>query len=217
MKSENPGRAVAAGLGFLALTLCLGIFSLRAAGKIDFSRLVSARPQAAPLNWTADDREWSQMASQLEKLAVKFPGRMGIFLKDLKTGREWAYHADELFPSASLVKVPIMASVFTKFRTNELDLDEQLVLRRDEKRGGSGTLRRLRSGTRVSVRRLLEKMITESDNTAANMLINRVGMDYLQNNFAKLGLNRTGIHPEGMSLSSFPVLRENYTTPREMA
>jgi beta-lactamase class A len=60
-------------------------------------------------------------------------------------------------------------------------------------------------------------MITESDNTATRMLISSAGMEYLQRAFGELGLVRTGICPEGMSLASGRVERENYTTPREMA
>lgn len=147
----------------------------------------------------------------------RFPGRMGVYIKDLKTGRTWEYRSDELFPSASLVKVPIMVALFEKLQKKELRMDDELVLRRGEKRGGSGHLRWLRYGTRLTVRQLLEKMITESDNTATNMLVNHVGFDYLQNRFANMGLVYTKIYPEGLSLTSGRVEKENYTTPREMA
>jgi beta-lactamase class A len=149
-------------------------------------------------------------------MARKFPGRIGIYVKDLSTGRDWQYHADDIFPSASLIKVPVMIGVFEKLRRNEIDLDDELVLKKGEKRGGSGHLRRLRYGTRLTVRQLVEKMITESDNTATRMLVDHVGLEYLQDRFARVGLKQTCIYPEGLSLSSTPVGRENYTTPREM-
>jgi beta-lactamase class A len=59
-------------------------------------------------------------------------------------------------------------------------------------------------------------MITESDNTATKMLIDSVGMDYLSAEFRAMGLEHTNITPEGMSLTSRAVKRENYTTAGEM-
>lgn len=167
--------------------------------------------------WATNTEKWREMAARLTKEAQKFPGRMGVYIKDLRTGEEFSYHADELFPSASLVKVPIMASVVRKIKEGEVSWDEKLVIDRAAKRGGSGRLRRVRNGTKMTVRDLMFKMITESDNTAAHLLIERVGYGYLQNEFKTLGLERTGISEGGMSLCSLPVRDENYTTPREIA
>jgi len=160
---------------------------------------------------------WDKMTDQLGKAAAKFPGRMGIYLKDLNSGLEWTYHADEIYPSASLVKLPIMISLCKKISDGEIKLDEELVLSRNKKRGGSGRLRWLRNGTKLTVRQLMEKMIIDSDNTATRMLIDDLGFDYLQSQFTAIGLEKTNISEEGMSLATTGVKKENYTTPREMA
>ncbi len=226
-------------LFFLLLMLALGASSWLLARRMDFSggycgtAFVAQESQAdaAPLpvrqspayaggvdSWvTTDPGRWNDMVVNLQQLALKFPGEMGIYLKDLSTCREWQYHADDVFPSASLIKVPIMISLFEKLKNNEVDLDDELTIKKGEKRGGSGTLRRLRYGTKLTVRQLVEKMITESDNTATRMLVDLLGLDYLQDHFTSIGLKKTGIYPEGLSLSSTPVERENYTTAREMA
>ncbi|MBI4655206.1 MAG: serine hydrolase [Elusimicrobia bacterium] len=164
-----------------------------------------------------DDFKWKLMINSLERASVQYPGYVGIYLKDLGTGRIWEYKADRLFPSASLVKVPITAAVFNKIKEKELSLDTQIKLTNKYRRGGSGTLKWAREGTSLSVLELIYRMITDSDNTAAQMIVDHIGMDYLQKSFRNMGLEKTNICQDGMSLASGGVLRENYTTPREMA
>jgi beta-lactamase class A len=178
---------------------------------------VKEAPEEASPVWANNDAKRQAMTTKREKEAARFPGRMGIFIKDLKTGRSWEYHGTELFPSASLIKVPVMASLSAKIKSGEISWNEKLQITRDLKRGGSGRLRRVRNGSKLTLDELVYHMITESDNTAANMLITRMGYPYLQDYFKKLGLERTNISHEGMSLNNYGVKNENYTTPREMA
>ena len=163
------------------------------------------------------DAEWQEMVENLEKLSLSYNGRVGIYIKDLETGRTWDHNADRLFPSASLVKVPIMAAVFEKIKQGAITLGTEIKLTRQKRVGGSGSLKWVRDGTSLSVMEIIYKMITESDNTATKMLTDYVGMPYLERAFKGLGLERTNITPEGMSLASGRVVRENYTTAREMA
>ncbi len=209
----------AAALVFLA-TAMWGFYLLGGMAAARFSAQSAAPAEAvqadspeAPLS----DLEWDAMVSALSKAAIAYPGRVGIYIRDLRTGRTWSYQPDRLFPSASLIKVPIMAAVFDKIARGELSLETRIRLTGKDRRGGSGSLKWAREGTSLSVMELLYKMITESDNTAAQMIIDHVGYSYLEHSFRKLGLIYTNITPEGMSLSSGRVARENYTTPREMA
>jgi beta-lactamase class A len=163
------------------------------------------------------DEEWAGMIDELGRTSEAYRGRVGIYLKDLHTGKTWEYNADQLFPSASLIKVPIMAAVFEKIKLGSITLDTQIKLTRKGRVGGSGSLKWVREGTSLSVMEIIYKMITESDNTATKMLIDYVGMEYLAATFARLGLEHTNITPEGMSLTSGRVRNENFTTAREMA
>lgn len=156
------------------------------------------------------------MTAELERAAQRYSGQVAIYLKDLEHGEEWAYHADDLFPSASLIKVPIMVGVFSKIDRGELALNSRLRLRRRTRMGGSGSIKWKRDGTRFTVRKLLEKLINESDNTAMRILIDEVGMGWMQDQFPKMGLVYTEIYPDGLSLKSGRVRYENYTTAREM-
>lgn len=165
----------------------------------------------------ASDPAWNELVRRLAAQSIGFDGRVAVFLKDLQKGRVWAYHADDLFPSASLIKVPIMISVFDKISRGDLSLQTRLRLQRRHRTGGSGSIKWYRDGSQFTVRQLLEKMIDESDNTATKMLIDQVGLAYLQQQFPKLGLIYTEIYPEGLSLRNSGVTYENYTTAREMA
>jgi beta-lactamase class A len=174
-------------------------------------------PAPAPA-WTQrpEQTEWDRMTAELSRAAARHPGRVAVVLKDLRTGRAWHYHPDDLFPAASLIKVPVMIAAFYKISAGELSLKERLTLRRATRVGGSGSLKWRPDGTRLAVEDVLVKMINESDNTATAMLIEAVGLGYVQGQFPRMGLLYTGIYPEGMSIKGGRVAHENYTTAREM-
>jgi|GEM_PF-172687 len=173
---------------------------------------------AVPSAWAqnAEQAEWDKMTEELARVVARHPGRVSIVLKDLRTQRAWSYHPDDLFPAASLIKVPVMISVFYKISTGELSLQDRFMLRRATRVGGSGSLKWRPDGTRLTAEELLVHMINESDNTATAMLIDALGLGYVQQQFPRMGLLYTGIYPEGMSIKGGRVAHENYTTAREM-
>ena len=173
---------------------------------------------AAPSAWAqnTEQSEWDQMTEELARVVARHPGRASIVLKDLRTQRAWSYHPDDLFPAASLIKVPVMIAAFYKISTGELSLKDRFMLRRATRVGGSGSLKWRPDGTRLTVEELLIHMINESDNTATAMVIDALGLGYVQQQFSRMGLLYTGIYPEGMSIKGGRVAHENYTTAREM-
>jgi len=180
---------------------------------------IGPAPAPAPAALVPDPREaqWEAMTAQLGKMASTYPGRVSIYLKDLKSNRTWMHHPDDLFPAASLIKVPVMIAAFYKIRDGQLALDERMVITRRNRVGGSGSLKWRPDGTKLTVRELLVHMINESDNTATKMVLDRLGIGYVQQQFPRMGLLYTGIYEEGMSIKGGRVMHENYTTAREMA
>jgi beta-lactamase class A len=191
--------------------------------------LSGAAAAAAKMQPVADDDEleedpqaaafaesFQRMTAELERSAQAYTGQVGIHVKDLRTGREWTYHADDLFPSASLIKVPILIGVMEKINRGELSLSSRLKLRRRTRMGGSGRIKWKRDGTRFTVRKLLDELIHRSDNTAMQILLDEVGIGWMQSQFPKMGLIYTELYPDGLSLRGGRVRYENYTTPREM-
>lgn len=177
---------------------------------------VQARPLAVPKEDDPFYQSFSGMTGELEQRALKHPGQVGIYVKDLKRGWEWSYHSDDLFPSASLIKVPVMIGVFEKIHRGQLTLSSQLAVRQRTRMGGSGSLKWAREGSHFTVRQLLDKLIVESDNTAMRVLLDEIGLGFLQSVFPKMGLIYTEIYPEGLTLNGGRVRQENYTTAREM-
>lgn len=147
----------------------------------------------------------------------KFPGQAGVVVKDLKTNWEISFNKNTLFPSASVVKIPVMLACFNAANEGRIALKDTLVLQNSYKVLGSGVLKATPEGTILSISRLIELMICHSDNTATNMLINLLGFDYLNDYFKKFGLKNTNLSRKMMDFKKRRNGRENYTTASDMA
>jgi len=161
---------------------------------------------------------WESLKERLRVQAAAVSGVVpGIIVVDLSTGWRIEINPDRLFPSASLAKVPIMASCFFAADGNRLDLDKQIKLYRRDKVSGSGVIKNLPDGSVFSVKELMSIMITQSDNTASNLLIDSLGQGYLNETFRKLGLKNTNLARKMMDFASRKQGRENYTSARDIA
>jgi len=189
---------------------------------VQIPRKIAAWTAAAlftPLAFGAGDGDArTRTQAALEKTALGFEGRMGIFAKDLATGETFAVRADEVFPQASTIKIPILIEVFRQAAEGRFSLDDLRTIRGDEKVGGSGVLRQL--GTNASafaLRDLATLMIVESDNVATNVLIDLVGMEGVNRTLEGWGLEKTRVRRKMMDLAASARGAENVSTPREMA
>ena len=200
------------GLSVFLAAAALGLYE----GGAWLSRQLNPPEEKKVVESPINDEEWQALTAGLMTAINGWRANAGIYIKDMQTGRSWEYNADRLFLSASLVKVPIMAAICEKVRLGAINFGTQLKLTRAGRVGGSGSLKWVRDGTSLSVMEIIYKMITESDNTATRMLIDYVGMPYLDASFKQLGLAQTNITPEGMSLTSGRVANDNFTTAREM-
>jgi beta-lactamase class A len=118
----------------------------------------------------------------------------GMFFLDLDTGNYLDISGDRVFPAASTIKLPILIAFFQDLDAGKVSLDETLVMRRDLMTNGSGTMQYERAGTKYSIRETVTKMITISDNTATNMIIDRLGgRARLNQRFQSWGLKDTVI------------------------
>ena len=162
------------------------------------------------------EEAWQTMIASVQERIQRNPGKVGIYIKDLRNDRVWTYGENEMFPSASLVKLPIMATVFQRVQEGKLSLDKRIAVNRRYRMGGSGRLKWFRDGSKFTLRDVIQWMITESDNTAMKMAIDTVGFAAFQEELPRFGFRATQVNPEGLSLSSGRVSRENYTTAAEM-
>lgn len=160
---------------------------------------------------------WLELRNSLEKKVMHFKGTVSIIIEDLDTGWEIAFNKDKLIPSASLVKVPIMLACFYAAQDEKINLSDTVTLKSSQKVPGSKIIGNKPTGSVFSVEELLNPMITRSDNTAANALIDYLGFDALNAYFKKMGLKNTNIARKMMDFEERREGEENYTTAEDMA
>jgi beta-lactamase class A len=108
-----------------------------------------------------------KLENQLKVLLDSFHGTAGIYVRNLKTGEEVAINADTIFPTASIVKVPILVGIFKKIDEGVYKYHEPLIYRDSIARGGSGLMQFFKDSTPTELRTLISLMLSHSDNTAA--------------------------------------------------
>jgi beta-lactamase class A len=111
----------------------------------------------------------------IEKIRASFSGELAFCAKNLSTGDEIALNADSVLPTASTIKLAILAELYRQSRHDGVDLSERLTMQQTDIVGGSGVLKEVKPGLQPSLYDLAMLMVIVSDNTATNMLIDRVG------------------------------------------
>ena len=155
----------------------------------------------------------------LEKETAGFRGDIGIYVLHLKTGEEASINADTIFPTASIVKVPILVGLMDKIEKGELEYHQKLVYRDSIKYGGSGLMQFFKDSTETELSVLMSLMISHSDNTTSLWCQALAGGGERINQIMEsIGLEHTRVN------SRTPGREEDWkkygwgqTTPREMA
>ncbi len=143
--------------------------------------LVPAPPAAA------DD-----LAARVAALTKGFEGTVSVYAKHLGSGREFAIRADEKVRTASTIKLPILCALQAQVARGAVGWRDAITLREADKISGSGVLASLTDGSVFSVRDLAILMIVVSDNTATNLLLDRMGgADIVNDYLDTLGLTAT--------------------------
>ena len=119
----------------------------------------------------------TNLSDDLTPLYEAFSGEVSVAFGSFSGPDTYAYRADEPMPAASLIKLPILLTVLEQVATGELRLDERLELNLHDRVGGSGVLQHLQPGLTPTLHDLLTLMMIVSDNTATNLLIERVGIE----------------------------------------
>jgi beta-lactamase class A len=158
-----------------------------------------------------------------------FPGVVSIYAKNLDTGLSYELRADAPVPTASTIKLPIMVELFAEAKEGRLDWNQKLALTDQDKVSGSGVLTELSGGDSLPIRDLMHLMIVVSDNTATNLILDRIGGNAVNDRMAHLGLKQTAVmrkimqgksHPEGTTEEGKKPGNEQWGTgrscPRDM-
>lgn len=128
---------------------------------------------------------------QDDPLVSGLDAEVWYFAKNLGTGAVLSRKPDERVRTASTIKLPVMAAVFDIVARGRAKWDETIPLREQDKVSGSGVLREFTSGIRLPLRDIVRMMIVVSDNTATNMVLERITADAVNEFLARLGLKQT--------------------------
>ena len=126
------------------------------------------------------------LAQKVRQVIAKEPGYFAIAVIDLASGQKWS-HGSIPMRSASLIKLFIMAEAFAQIHAGQLNPADRLAFSESDRVGGAGLLQELPAGTSRTLLELIELMITESDNIATNLLIERLGMAQINARIQTLG------------------------------
>ncbi len=159
---------------------------------------------------------WNNLREKISSEFNNFHQEAGIVIIDLPSDNKIAINDSQLFPSASMVKIPVMASCIYAASQGKMDLNQNIELKTRFKVSGSGILKNYANETKFTINKIIEIMIAYSDNTATNMLINYVGFDTFNEYFKKLGLKNTNLSRKMMDFKSRKEGIENYTTAGDL-
>lgn len=122
-------------------------------------------------------------------------GKVAVAIKHLGTGESFEFNADQPMPTASLIKFPLMIAAYQAVHDGKLSLDEPVELKEEDKVPGSGILTvHFSPGTKISLRDAIHLMIVYSDNTATNLVIDKVGLPVTTKLMQSLGCLSTQLH-----------------------
>ena len=122
-----------------------------------------------------------------------FQGKVSLYARNLTSGETYSLNGEQPVRTASTIKLAIMIECFSAAAESKLDLNEPLKLAKDEVVSGSGILQDLSPGDQLPIRDMLDLMIVLSDNTATNLILNRIGGNAVNARMAQLGLTDTRV------------------------
>jgi len=160
---------------------------------------------------------WQKLEATIVETDRNLDGFLGVAILDLSTGQKYLFHADEVLPTASSIKIAILAEFYRQVQQGKLKFNDLYTLRQGDLVGGSGIAEALSPGiTRLTLRDIAALMISVSDNSATNIIIDRIGMENVNALLDSLGLTHTRLRRKMMDLKAAGEGRENVATPREM-
>ena len=157
----------------------------------------------------------AKFETRVQEISARVDGVVGYAIVDLTTGERIGHLERETFPTASAIKLAIVYELFKQAGEGKVRLDETMTLDRRQAVGGTGVLVEMGTPT-LSIRDYAVLMVTLSDNTATNVLIDRLGMDKIAARMQGLGLAGTKLRRHMMDTAAARRGDENVSTPDEL-
>ena len=180
---------------------------------------VAQTTASQPGSPSAEKRQvlWQKLESTIHDVDQNLDGVAGIAIEDLTTGDHFFLRENEVFAQASSIKIAVLAELYRQAQQGKLKLTDLYIVQASDLVPDSDIMGGLTPGiTRITLRDLATMMVAVSDNSATNVLIDRVGMDNVNATLDSLGLSNTRLRRKMMDLEAAKHGRENISTPREM-
>src|SRR3712207_1397053 len=168
----------------LALAFCVAVVAQTPGATPPNAAAQQPQKPATPASWL-DRRVRAETAS--------FNGNVYLYAKNLDTGAEYSFGGDEPVRTASTIKLAVMVEAFARVAEGKAKWTDELVLAKSARYGGSGVLPNLSDGLRLTLRDAVTLMMTVSDNTATNMVLDYLTTDAVNERMDSLGLKQTRI------------------------
>lgn len=189
------------------------IASFAAAVSLCLPRLIGAQQNSQEKEQVL----WHKLEAVVNEVDGKLDGVLAVAILDLSTGQKYLLRADEVMPTASSIKIAILAELYRQAQQGKVKLTDLYTLQQSDMVGGSGITSVLTPGmTKLTLRDVAGLMISVSDNSATNVIIDRIGMENVNVLLDSLGLTRTRLRRKMMDIKAASEGRENVATPREM-
>jgi beta-lactamase class A len=160
---------------------------------------------------------WTQLQERVSQAAASVDGVISVSILDLTSGEQILIHADELMPQASSIKIAVLLELYRQDQAGKVKLTDEYVVRSEDLVPDSDIMGGLTpSVTRITLRDLATMMVAVSDNSATNVLINRLGMESINATLSSTGLKQTRLQRKMMDLKAAEQGRENVSSAREM-
>jgi len=160
---------------------------------------------------------WQKLDADIHDVDQHLDGVIGVAIEDLTSGDHLFLHEDEIFAQASSIKIAVLADLYLQAQKGKLKLTDLYTVQPSDLVPDSDIMGGLTPGvTRLTLGDLATMMVAVSDNSATNVLIDRVGMANVNAMLDSLGLAHTRLRRKMMDLQAAKEGRENISTPREM-
>ncbi len=140
---------------------------------------------------TTPEQDQATFSEAMDGFFDDLGGTVGVMVQELPGGRTLTRNHDEVFPTASTLKVPMLYELYRQADAGAIDLTERVTLRHATRTAGSGVFQHLDDGLQPTIRDLSELMIIVSDNWATDLIYERVGKDNLASTMQTLGMEQT--------------------------
>jgi beta-lactamase class A len=190
-----------------------------------WARAQTVAPGCCPQTPTKEKQQalWNKLQSKIADVDRDLDGVMGVAVRDLSSGETFLLHGDDVFPQASSIKIAVLAELYAQEQrgrrgeTGAARLADLYTMRSEDLVPDSSIMGGLTPGvSRITNRDLATMMVAVSDNSATNVLIDRLGMQNIERMLTSLGLKNTHLQRKMMDIAAARQGRENISTPHEM-